>query len=360
MFSWRDIKNPIAGGAETFTHEVSRRWVNWGHEVTLFTAKFSDCKEEEFVDGVKIIRHGSKYTVFLKARKYYKKEFKGKFDVVIDQINTIPFFTPQFVKSGEKIFVLIHQLAREYWWYEVKFPLSVIGYFFELRWLCNNYANITTLADESTSHELLDLGFKKVIIHQEGINMKPLQTLPEKDKNPTIIYLGRLTKAKRPDHLIKAFQIVKKKIPNAQLWFVGDGYFKKKIEKKGNSLPIFFGKVSEEKKLDLLRKAWVLVNPSIREGFGLNVIEGNAMGTPAIAYNVPGLNTSIKNGKTGLLIENGNIQSLADGILTMINDSTLRKKLSENGLVWSKTFSWENAAREFINIIEDEVNREIK
>jgi glycosyltransferase involved in cell wall biosynthesis len=96
------------------------------------------------------------------------------------------------------------------------------------------------------------------------------------------------------------------------------------------------------------------VQPSILEGFGLVVIEANARGTPAIAYDVPGLRTSIRNGETGLLVENGNVSALADAITSMIKDTELRNRLTENALKYSKQFSWDNAARVFVEIIERE------
>jgi len=87
IFNWRDIKNPEAGGAEVFTHENAKRWVKLGHEVTLFTSEFNGCKKEEIIDGVKVVRDGGRYFVYMKAREYYKKYFsKEKFDVVIERL----------------------------------------------------------------------------------------------------------------------------------------------------------------------------------------------------------------------------------------------------------------------------------
>ena len=89
VFNWRCWINPSMGGAEVFTHEVLKRWVKDGHEVTLFTSKFSGSKSEEVLDGIRIFRDGGKYTVYGKAKKWYKNRFsKENFDVIIDEINT--------------------------------------------------------------------------------------------------------------------------------------------------------------------------------------------------------------------------------------------------------------------------------
>jgi glycosyltransferase involved in cell wall biosynthesis len=106
----------------------------------------------------------------------------------------------------------------------------------------------------------------------------------------------------------------------------------------------------------LLDRAWLIVHPSILEGFGLVVIEANARGTPAVAYDVPGLRTSIRDGETGLLVENGNVPALADAVISMIKDTELRNRLTENALEYSKQFSWDNAAKVFSEIIEQDPN----
>jgi len=230
-------------------------------------------------------------------------------------------------------------------------------YFFENRWL-KNYNEIPTVTvSESTKMDLINLGFKKVFTVPEGISFNPLKEVPEKEKEPTVIYLGRLKRAKRPDLVIKAFKIVKEKTPNAKLWVVGDGYLRKDLEKIAPDGVKFFGHISEEEKIKLLSKAWVMVNPSIREGWGINVIEANACGTLAVAYDIPGLRDSIINEKTGLLVkENGDVEKLAEAIIRVLEDEKLRRTLNVNALEYSKNFSWDKTAQEFVRILEKVVN----
>jgi glycosyltransferase involved in cell wall biosynthesis len=341
------------GGAEVFTYENARRWVKAGHEVTLFTSEFPNCKREEVVDGIRIVRSGGKYSVYWKAKKYYQKYFsKEGYDVVIDEINTRPFFTPQFVSSGEKIVALIHQLAKEYWFYETPFPISFFGYYFlEKRWL-RNYVDIPTVTvSESTRQDLIDLGFRKVFVVSEGLNFSPLDEVPEKEDYPVVAYVGRLKKAKRPDHAIRAFRNVREKIPKAELWIVGDGVFRKDLERMAFDGVRFFGGLSGEERRELVKKAWVLVNPSVREGFGLNVVEANALGTPCVAYDVAGLRDSVRNNETGLLAYAGNVDALADKVAMVLRDGALRESLSKNALNHSRQFSWDESAEEFLKTV---------
>jgi len=354
VFNWRCWLNPKMGGAEVFTREVLKRWAETGHDITLFASKFDGCNDEEMVDGVRIIRQGGKFSVYWKAKKLYTEHFsKERYDVVIDEINTRPFLTPKFVKNGESIIALIHQLAREYWFYETAFPMNLLGYhFFEERWL-KNYAKILTVTvSDSTKKDLVDLGFERVFVVGEGLNFEPLERLGEKEDYPVIVYAGRLKKAKRPDHAIKAFKIVKRNIPDAELWIIGDGYLKDKLTRIACEGVKFFGSLSNEDRRDLIKKAWVLVNPSVREGFGLNVIEADALGVPCVAYDVAGLRDSVIDGETGLLARPGDVEALAKTVANVLTDENLRFKLSKKALSHSKSFSWDNVADGFMKIIE--------
>ena len=354
VFNWRCWLNPEMGGAEVFTREVLKRWVKAGHRVTLFTSKFEGSKRNEVAEGVDIIRDGGRYSVYWKAKEYYNKFFsKQDYDIVIDEINTRPFLTPKFIKKGEKIVALIHQLAREYWFYETPFPIGILGYyFFEERWL-RNYRRIPTVTvSESTRKDLAGLGFETVFVVGEGLNFKPVEKIGEKETHPVIVFAGRLKKAKRPDHAVKAFKIVKNKVPGAELWMIGDGYFREKLMRIAVEGVRFFGSVSSEERRELIKKAWVLVNPSVREGFGLNVVEANALGVPCVAYDVAGLRDAVIDNETGLLVKSGDVEALGEAIYQVLTSEALRVRLSEKALTYSRGFSWDKVADEFLNVIK--------
>ncbi len=230
--------------------------------------------------------------------------------------------------------------------------MSYIGYhFLEKRWL-NNYVDVPTVTvSESTKQDLLDLGFKEVFVVPEGLNFKPLSEVPEKESYPVVVYVGRLKRAKRPDHAVKAFQLVKEKIPQAELWIVGDGYFRNDLENMATNGMRFFGSVSDEERRKLVSRAWVLVNPSVREGFGLNVVEAAALGVPCVAYGVAGLRDSVVDGVTGLLVKSGNVRGLADAIIRVLGDEVFRLRLSEAALHYARQFSWDRCGEQFLKIL---------
>src|SRR3712207_6222469 len=301
-FNWRDIQNPEAGGAEVFTHEIMKRLAKRDHEMTLFTSRFKGCQLNEKIDEIDIIREGNKYTVYKEAKNYLEA-YAHHYNLIIDEINTRPFFVPKLV-GEKKVIALIHQLAREFWFYEVKFPLNYIGYYYlEKKWL-SDYKNITTVTvSNSTKIDVEELGFKKVFIVPNGLSVTPLSNVREKEAFPTLVFIGRLKKAKLPDHALEAFSIIKREIQDAKMWIIGDGYLRKKLESFNITDVTFYGHISNEKKYDLLSRAHVILVPAVREGWGLIVTEANAMGTPAIGYDVPGLRDSILHGETGITVD---------------------------------------------------------
>jgi glycosyltransferase involved in cell wall biosynthesis len=206
---------------------------------------------------------------------------------------------------------------------------------------------------ESSRQDLLDFGFKRIFTVSEGLNFEPLNGVPEKENYPVIAYVGRLRRAKRPDHVVKAFKTVKESLPSAEFWIIGNGDFRVDLERMACDGVKFFENVSNEERRNLLKRAWVLVNPSVREGFGLNIIEANALGTPCIAYNVNGLKDSVRNGETGLLVKSGDTCALAEEIIRFLGDDRLRDNFSKNALVYSRAFSWDRAAEEFMSIIKE-------
>ncbi|WP_281033862.1 glycosyltransferase family 4 protein [Methanocaldococcus vulcanius] len=179
-------------------------------------------------------------------------------------------------------------------------------------------------------------------------------------------FVSRLTPMKRVEHAIKAIYYVKKEIPDVKLWILGspkkESYLKKLknlVNKLGlNDNVKFFGYVSFEKRNEIIKKSQVLVITSVKEGWGLNVIEANALGTPAVGYRVSGLVDSIKDGHNGLLVEEGNIEALAETLIDLLRDDNVRKKLSENAIEWAKQFSWDKSAEEFERFLEMVVNNE--
>ncbi len=381
MLSWRDLKNPLAGGAEVVIHELGKRWVKWGHEVTIFTAGFKGGANDEMVDGIKIIRAGNPLTVFLQARRYYQKYFQNKYDVVIEEVNgPLPWYSYYYVH--EPLIAIIHQTGRYFdefnfknsvAYYELPPVLNIGVYTFE-PYIMKYYRNFPILVmSESTKQDFLDLKCSPEMIHVilEGTKVRPLEKIPLKNHDPTFVYLGRLKRFKRVDHVLQAIGRVKKQLPNVHLHIIGRGEkgYEKELKKLAIELGIdqnttFHGYLSEAKKDQLIQSSHALLITSVKEGWGLVVTETNAMGTPAIGYKVSGLKDSIRDGVTGLLVESGDINALSDAILKFMQNRKLREKLTINAWVWSKEFTWDRSAKVALakinEIISGYYNKDLK
>ena len=155
---------------------------------------------------------------------------------------------------------------------------------------------------------------------------------------------------------MRAFRIVRDKIPWAELWVIGDGAFRKDLESAAVDGVRFFGGLCDGERRRLLRRAWVLVNPSVREGWGLNVVEAAALGVPCVAYDVAGLRDSVRDGFTGLLTENGNTEALAAQVMHVLQSDPLRHELAGNALKCAKEFNWNKTAKQFMNVLKASVN----
>lgn len=293
ILNWKDTAHPLAGGAEVFTEEVGKELVERGHEVTLFASGVAGRPAEETEDGVSVVRRGGRLGVYRAARRFWRAHGEGRFDVVVDEINTRPFLTPRWVR-GTPVVALIHQLAREIWAYETPFPVSTLGrHVLEPRWL-RTYEDVPALTVSESSADSLRLlhGWRDVTVVPEGHSPHPLPAVP-KEALSTVVFLGRLVGMKRPQDAIDAFQVLSRHDASARLWVIGDGPLLSKLDRGSPAGVEFLGRLGWDDVLDRLARAHVLVATSVREGWGLNVSEAAMCGTPAIGYAVPGLVDSI-------------------------------------------------------------------
>ncbi len=363
IFNWQDLKNPFAGGAEVHMHEIFKRIVLMGHEVTLFASMFEGAPAIEILDGIKIIRGGNRNLFNFYVPLKYKREFaKQNFDIVIDDINKIPFYTPMFVKKP--LLAISHHFFGKSIFKEAGFFAGTYVITAE-KFVDYIYKKIPfAVVSESTLSEFRERGFdeRKFEIVLNGITIEnfPFKVQVE-TYEPSITYFGRLKKYKSVDHVLKAFAKVSTEFPNLKLNIIGSGDFKPYLENLANDLDVekrikFWGFVSEKQKIELLSQTFVVINPSIKEGWGITNIEANACGTPVISADSPGLRDSVSVGVSGELYPYGKIDILAEYLRKIISDSNYRKKLSEDSLRWARGFSWDKSAEKMLKLIEKTIS----
>ena len=357
ILNWRDIKNPKAGGAEIVTMQHAKAWIRRGNKVTWFTSLFGKASKESFVDGVRIVRRGNSLTTYFFGILFYFFS-KEKYDIVIDEIHGIPYFTPFFVKKPKLAF--IHEVAGEIWNYMYPFPLNIFGRVIE-KYYFSLYKHIPFWTDaQSTQVELEKFGIpkKNISIIACPINNIAIRQLPKKEKVPTYIFVSRLVKMKGIETVLDTFSKIIEKQKFAKLWIVGGGDPKYVLklnqlvkEKNMTRQVIFLGKVSEQKKLQLMRKAHILLHASVKEGWGLVVIEAASQATPAVVYNVGGLRDSVKNNLTGVVLKTNNSQEMATEAIKLYEDRKRYKKMQKNCVVWAKSFSWSKSTAQSLSLL---------
>jgi len=358
-FTWKDIKDPYAGGAEVVANQLAKKLVADGHEVVFLVRGFRSMAKEEMVNGYKVIRVGNFHTVYWEAYKYYKKNLQGWADLVIEEANIIPFFCNWYVK--EKSILFFHNLGREIWFYEMGKLKGLIGYLLEPIWLqFLGNRNIITIS-ESTKKDLVSFGFKKnkIKIISEGIEIEPVKDLEiAKFAKPTLLSFGALRAMKRTDQIVRAFEIAKRDLPDLQLVIAGCtlGRFAKKVlamieaSVYKDSIQVL-GRVSQEKKIELMQKAHMIAVTSAREGWGLIVTEANSQGTPAVVYDVHGLRDSVKNLETGYICEKNTPENLAEKIKEILQDKENYARIRQNAWAWSKEITFDKSYEDFAKLL---------
>ncbi len=377
MITWRDVKSPYAGGAEILTHNILKRLTHL-YEIKVLSSAFPKCEFEEVIDGITYTRLGNKrsyiaeaynWKIYQEVFNYYQKHIldKVQYDVVIEQINTVPFF---YALYGDKNTILfIHQLCRKTWFHQMPWFLAWIGYFiFEpLSLLLLRNKQVITVS-ESSKNDLLRFGFKNENIHiiSEGITLTPAESLVNVRKYHqfTVLSFGSIRQLKRTKDQIEAFTRAKRFIPELQLKIAGSaqGEYGKEVLKMVESHPHkrdiqYLGVVSEAQKEELMRKSHVLLSTSEKEGWGMTITEAGSQGTPAIVYDVDGLRDSVKDGKTGIICKKNTPLEMAREIYRVYQNRDLYFDLRYNAWYMSKLVTFDAAAIDFNRAIVNSFTR---
>lgn len=359
IFNWRDTKHAWAGGAEVYVHELAKRWVKMGHHVTVFCGNDRKSPRNEVIDGVQIVRRGGFFTVYFWAFIYYILRFRGRFDVILDCENGIPFFTPLYVRIPK--YLVIYHVHQDVFRENLITPFSWIAQVLESKLMPLFYRNCEVITISQSSKKAIMrhalTGKIPSVIHS-GIDLEVYKP-GKKSENPLIIYVGRLKQYKNLPVLIQAMKILTEKIPRVRLVIAGFGDEQEKLKELVDALKLskvvtFAGKVSEEEKIRLYQKAWVAVNPSTMEGWGMTAIEANACGTPVVASDVPGLRDSVQNPHSGFLVDYQDPDAFADSIFRIVTNRRLREDLSEDARAWANKFRWEKSAERFLSLFEEQ------
>lgn len=361
VLNWRDTANPEGGGSEVYVEQLARRWARDGHHVTVVCAAHPAAPALEEREGIRFVRVGSKLTVYSRARALLRRGALGRVDVVVDTQNGIPFFARY--ATGAPTVVLVHHIHREQWPVVYDPIRARVGWFIESVAAPRAFRGTTYVAvSEATRAELIAQGVEPGSIHivHNGTQALPDSGTP-RDVAPRILVLGRLVPHKRVEHVLVAAAHLRARHPGLTVAVVGDGWWADQLHDAARRHGVadiveFTGHVSEAEKARQVDRAWVLALPSLKEGWGLVVMEAASRGVPAVAYaDAGGVTESIVDGRTGLLVH-GDETAFTEALDALLTDSGRRAAMGAHARERSEEFSWDSSARGFERILRDEVD----
>jgi glycosyltransferase involved in cell wall biosynthesis len=360
IFTWRDTTHPQGGGSEVYVEECARRLAREGRRVTIFCADHGQAPRDEVREGVRFVRRGRWWSVYLWAAVYHLRGAFGPHDVVIDVQNAIPFFTPLF--SGRPVVVLVHHVHREQWGMLFGRLVSRVGWWVESRLAPRVYRRCAYVAVSSaTKVDLVNLGVdpERIAVVRGG-TLADLAHQSTRSEEPTIAYLGRLVPHKRVELLFEAAAALRERFPTLRVRVIGRGGWEGRLRATCEALGLadmvsFEGFVSHSEKLRHLAQAWVVALPSVKEGWGLAVTEAAAMATPSVAFRVGGLQESIIDGETGLLA--GTAPEFVSALEALLSSPPLRERMGQAARARSAMFSWDDSTTDLAAVLDSAVKR---
>jgi glycosyltransferase involved in cell wall biosynthesis len=348
VVNWQDLENPLAGGAEIHLHEIFGRLARRGHQVTLLCGGWPDAPPRAVLDGMDVHRVGTRHTFPFLVRSYFDRHLAGTFDVLVEDVNKIPLYTPRW--RAPRVMTLVPHLFGATAFKEFAAPLAAAVWLAE-RPLGMVYRDVPFEAiSVSTAEDLAHRGIPREAVDVIYPGIDTVAYTPATGTRaavPTFAYLGRLKHYKGVHLVIRAFAAMQHR--DAILEIAGAGDYRPKLEALAASLDLgnrvrFLGRISEPEKLALLRRSWALAFASPKEGWGITNLEAAACATPVVASNSPGIRESVKDGETGYLVPHGDTAAMAAAMDRLAGDRERVELLGRQARRFAETFTWDRAA----------------
>lgn len=357
----------MSGGAEIHLHRIFGRLADRGHDVDLLCSGWKGAEPRVRLDGIDVHRVGRRYTFGLHARRYYRRHLAARdHDVIVEDLNKVPLFTPRW--GSTPVVLLVHHLFGTTAFQEANPVLAAATWLLE-RPIPRVFREVPVIAvSDSTARDLESRGIEtaRIQVIPNGIDTERHTPLPpgaSRYPEPTILYMGRAKRYKRVDLVLEALALLRDQGRSARLLVAGRGEHLDALQRLARELGLgedrvrFLGFVSEEDKLDLLRRAWIHVFTSPKEGWGIANLEAAACGTPTVASDSPGLRDSVKHGETGLLVPHGDVEALAAALHGLLADPDRLEAMGRRARSFAEGFSWDESARRTEAILAGRVAR---
>ncbi len=342
-------------------HHILKGAVQAGHKVDLICSAYKGAAQQDSIDGVRIHRHGHWAVANFLLPPVVKKFLKtGHYDLLVEDINKIPFYTPLYKGDTPLVAIVPHLFGTTV--YRETNPLTATYVYGAESLIPRIYGNVDfEVISPSTADDLVSRGMDADRIQTIFCGMDhqrfTLADPPPRSETPLVVTWSRLRKYKSIDIALRAFARIHKELPEARMLVMGRGPDEDRLRKMTTSLGLdevveFRGFMPWEELVRTLHRSHVFLNPSPKEGWGLTVIEANQCGLPVVASDRPGLKDSVRHGETGSLVPYGDEEAFAREALVLLRDQELWQQRSDAARRWAGTFSWERCASESISLFE--------
>ena len=380
MLTW-EYPPRIVGGIARVVHDLSKRLIKDGHEVTVITYRDGNVPEYENDKGVEVYRVDNymihpnnfidwimqlNFNMIAKATEVINKE--GGFDV----IHAHDWLVTYAAKSLKQSFNLpmvatIHatEAGRNSGIHD-----DTQRYINDTEWLLTYEATeVIVNSNYMKGHVqgLFGLPFNKISVIPNGINLNNFTGIERDydfrrrfamDNEKIILYVGRLVYEKGVQHLISAMPKILNHYHDSKLVIAGKGgmidELKSQVDSMGLSNKVYFTGYLNQKEVQKMYKcADVAVFPSTYEPFGIVALEAMLAGIPTVVSDIGGLNEIVEHGVNGMKSYAGNPNSIADSVLSLLFDPQLAMNVTKNAKNKVKEeFNWQKIAQDTHYIYE--------
>jgi glycosyltransferase involved in cell wall biosynthesis len=350
--NWRDVSHPEGGGSERYVQRIAEGLAATGLRVTLLCAEHGRAPREETVNGVRIVRRGGRLSIYPRAMAFVRKHRPR---LVVDVQNGIPFCSTLATRSP--VTTVVFHVHKEQWPIVFGRIGGRIGWWLESVAAPKIYRRVpyVTISD-ATGREMSGLGIAPERITLVPVGTEPIVQVPTpRSTSPRLITLGRLVPHKQVEHSLEILARLSDRWPDLTLAVVGEGWWEDTLRAQAERLGVadrveFLGFLDETGKHEQLAAAWVFVCPSIKEGWGMVVIEAGGHGVPTVGYRSSGgLQESVVDGVSGVLVDD--LDQMTEAVGRLLEDADTRRAMGQAAVAHAATFEWSASVREFAGVL---------